>query len=753
MNCLSKLNILQGLMLHFVFMSALFFSGAVDARPKVGLVLGGGGAKGAAHVGVLEVLEQHRIPIDYIAGTSMGSVVAGMYATGLTIDEIKKVMLEADWDRGYSDRIPRESLPWRVKRQYDQFNIPLEIGLENGQLKMPSGILYGHEVTKLLRAAIGELPNFKSFDDLAVPYRAIATNLASHEAVIIDRGSLVTAMRASSSVPGMLAPEYIDGLLLVDGGITKNLPVDVAITMGADIIIAVDIGSGLKIQEELKSTLDVMSQLSDFLTNSNVIAQKKLLSAKDFLIEPNIEGLSTTDWSFAHEAYLRGKMAANEQVIGLSALSLDEVSYQEYRLSILNSRNQLIESAKESITAIQLMKNSSVSDELILDRLGVELGNVMNALDINDAADRLFSIDEFQRIDIFTSQSENGKNLHVIAEDKSWGPNFLQFGIGWEDDLDNNSDLSFDIAYTLTDVTHNGGEWRSELEIGTRRSFGTELYVPLDGKRNFYSSSRYGFDAFEWDVFVEEMTPMPIDQQFHSLSQGIGYNFSQPGFVETGFSVDIGEFSDPVLLKGTIDYFTYGSYLKLGFDTLDSINFPTEGFYINASSFLRHENVDDHPIVSRADNEDLIASLIVDVNLKGAIKFGNHAVVAKAAYSEAFTENNNESIYISYLGGFLNLSGYQKNALAGSKKVFSAGVYQFDLGRSFFNLAQFPLYLGLSFEAGNVWQQGQEVNHQDLILSSSTYIGTDTSLGPVALGYGRTDTDVQTFYFYLGKNF
>lgn len=732
---------------------ALLFSGTAQARPKIGLALGGGGAKGAAHIGVLRVLEQHNIPIDYIAGTSIGSVVAGMYATGLTVDEIQKIMLEASWAEGYSDRIPRENLPWRVKQQSDQFNIPLEMGIENNRLKMPSGLLYGQTTTKLLRKAIGEHPNFESFDDLPIPYRAIATDLAHYKPVIISQGSLIAAMRASSSVPGALAPEKVDGLLLVDGGITINLPVNVVRGMGADIIIAVDIGSGLLPMEELGSTFAVIGQLSSFLTNSNVVFQRELLSKGDFLISPNIAGLSTTDWSMTNEALARGEAAANEQAEKLSVLSLDDASYHTYLMNLQAGRKLLSSRMEKPITRIALTKYSQVSDELMLDRVALEVGEKIDAMQINAAVDRLFSINEFQRVDAYTLLDDEEKVLQIIAEEKSWGPNLLQFGIGWEDDLDNNSDLNFNIAYTLGNLTKNGGELRSELKMGSQRSFDTEFYMPLDGRRNFYSSSRYNFSSFGWNYYVGNTSLAPIDQQYHSLSQGIGYNYAQPGFVEFGVTTDLGKFSDPIFLEGDINYFTYGGYLKFGFDTLDSINFPTEGAYFTFSSFLRKEDVDDHVVITKQEGTDQITSLVVDVNWKGALKFGNHAVVAKASYSEAFTENNNESVYISYLGGFLNLSGYHKNALTGSKKAFSAGIYQFDLGRSLLNLDDFPLYLGLSFEVGNIWQQGESVDDKELIFSSSTYLGTDTSLGPVALGYGRTDDNTQAFYFYLGKNF
>lgn len=723
------------------------------ARPKIGLALGGGGAKGSAHIGVLKVLEQHNIPVDYIAGTSIGAVIGGMHATGLRADEIETIMLSTPWADGYSDQIPRENLPWRIKQQNDQFNIPLEMGVKDYQIKMPSGLLYGQGATKLLREAIGEHPNFDSFDDLAIPYRAIATDLVSYQSVVINKGSLFSAMRASSSIPGALAPEEVGGLVLVDGGITKNLPIDVVRDMGADIIIAVDIGSDLQPKEELESTFAIISQLSSFLTNSNTIFQRSLLSGQDFLIKPDIKGLSTTDWSTIELGINRGTDAANEQAKALSILSLDNAAYKQYLTELKAGRQRLLFRIDKPVNNIALYKKSSISDELILDHLNLELGNKIDGNHITQAIDRLYSIDEFQRVEAITVFDNKEKTLQVIAEEKSWGPNFLQFGIGWEDDLDSNSDLNFNIAYTLGNLTRNGGELRSELEMGTQRSLGSEFYVPIDNKRDFYSSSRYFFKSLKLNLYVADSPLIPIDHQFHSFSQGIGYNYLKEGIIEFGLTSDLGKFSDPIFLDGNINYLTYGGYLKFGFDSLDSINFPTQGAYFTFSSYLRDEDVDEHTVIVKEENANTIQSLAVDLNWKSAVNFGHHAFVAKVAYSEVFTKDNNESIYLSQLGGFLNLSGYPKNALVGAKKAFIAGIYQFDLGRSLFYLEQLPLYVGLSLESGNVWQQEEDISQKDFVVSGSIYLGTDTSLGPVALGYGRNHEDTDAFYFYLGKNF
>ncbi len=734
-----------------VLLGLFLFSTLADARPKIGLALGGGGAKGAAHIGVLKILEQHNIPIDYIAGTSIGSVVGGMYATGLSADEVETLMFSTPWEQGYSDSVPREKLPWRIKQQNDKFNIPLEMGIEHAQLKMPSGLLQGQKAMELLRGVLGVHPNFDSFDDLAIPYRAVATDLASYRMVVLDKGNLIAAMQASSSVPGALAPAEMGSLLLVDGGITQNLPVDVVRSMGADIVIAVDIGSELLKKEDLNSTIAVISQLSSFLTNQNTVEQKTLLTNNDFLLLPDIEGLSTTDWSLLEAGLVRGEAAANSQLGRLASLSLDDASYQEYLSERNNRRGLLLARSEQVVTEIRLSSKSNVAGALILEKLQLETGTTIDASELNAAIDRVYSIDEFQRVNAYTLLENGEKTLHVEAEGKSWGPNFLKFGIGWEDDFDNQSDLNFDVAYIMRDLTDYGGEWRSQMELGEQKVFDTEFYLPLDENRNFYSSSNYLYRSFEWDFFLKDTPSIPIEQSFSSISQGIGYNYTQQGYTEIGLIAEAGEFSNEYYLGKKLNYSSYGGYFKFGFDTLDSISFPTKGTYFKIDTFLRKEDIADHEVLGESDSP--LTSLFVDVNWKSALNFGNHSIVAKASYAETVTRNGDESVYFSQLGGFLNLSGYSKGALTGSKKVFTAGIYQFDLGKSFLELENLPLYLGISFETGNVWQEGDSLEESGLILSSSVFLGLESMLGPVALGYGRASTDSQAFYFYLGKNF
>ena len=306
------------------------YEALAQPRQKIGLVLSGG-AKGSAHIGVLKVLEQNNIPVDYIVGTSIGAYVAGMYALGYEVDDIEQIMLSLPWDEGYSDSIPRESLLYADKQHRDRYNLGVRLGYSDGEFKVPHGLLLGQNAYQLLRESTDIVRRFKSFDDLSIPYRAVASDIATAQAVVLDSGSINQAMKASAAVPGIVAAVEINGQMLVDGGITNNMPIDVVKKMGADIVIAVDIGSPLSEQNELTSTVAVLNQLSTILTNNTSLAQKELLSEQDILLRPAIDNLSTTDWSVMPKALELGEKEALANLEQLKLLSVNNDEYLAYQ--------------------------------------------------------------------------------------------------------------------------------------------------------------------------------------------------------------------------------------------------------------------------------------------------------------------------------------------------------------------------------------------------------------------------------------
>lgn len=716
-------------------------------RLKIGVVLSGGGAKGAAHVGVLKILEEHNIPVDYIAGTSIGAYVAGMYSLGYSASEVEAIMMGVDWDSGYSDTIPRNILSYRDKQLRDRYNIPLNIGYNEGQVRAPSGLLRGQTMSQLLRQSTDLVQQFGNFDDLAIPYRAVATDLETSLPVVICHGSMVKAMQASATVPGALQPAQIDGKLLVDGGIANNMPVDVVKAMGADIIIAVDIGSPLVKKDKLDSTIAVLDQLSNFLTNASTEKQKLLLTDKDVLIRPAIDALSTTDFTIMPLALTLGKEAANGQLDKLSSMSVSPEEYAAYVEAKQAKGKLLMADVRHSVNEIVFDNQSKVSLNLLTETLNIKPGQAVSKDELNEALKRIYSLNKFERVDAEFVEAEDGRVLTVTTKAKSWGPNYFQLGFNWEDDFNSESAISFDMAYTMTDLTFNGGEWRNEIKLGMEKLFATEFYQPLDRDQQFFSRARYQYDTRNWDLYDNNNRLLTFDKKTHTIELGIGYNYTSQGTIELGLVAEKGAIINDAWLLRDLDFSSYGAYFRFGYDSLDSISFPTSGNRVTLNVYVRNEDFDD--IIDDNQNQ---YSVQIEADWKGALSVGNHAFVGKASISTNDNDGMN-TLHVSELGGFLNLSGYHKDSLTGAHKVFGAFVYQYDLGRDALGMTDYPLYLGWSLEAGNVWDERSEVTLTDLIYASSLYIGTDTSMGPAAIGFGITDLGDKSFYLFVGKNF
>lgn len=736
-------------MIRFLLLSVTLFYGASaladDARPKVGLVLSGGGAKGAAHVAVLKVLEEQRIPVDFVAGTSIGAYVGGMYALGYSASEIEAIMMGENWSDGYSDTIPREALSYRDKQHRDRFNIPINVGYSDKEVKMPNGLLRGQTMSILLQRSTDLVHKFNSFDQLAIPYRAVATDLETSLPVVMDHGSLVDAMQASATVPGALQAAQYNGKMVVDGGIANNMPVDVVKAMGADIVIAVDIGSSLVKRDQLASTVAVLNQLSTMLTNASTERQKQLLTEQDILIRPEVGELSTTDFTIMPEAYRLGGDAIASQLDKLKSLSISPAAYLAYQAKKDAQRLSWNANIRQPVVALRFENNSKVSTKLLHETLGIKVGDVVDKKTLEQGISNIYALDKFERVNAEFIDTDAGRILVLNTQAKSWGPNYFQLGFSWEDDFTLDSVVSLDVAYTLTDLTQYGGEWRNELRLGFEKLLSSEFYLPLDSDQRYFARTELSYERKDWDFYQENNRVLQLSQTNYRADLGIGFNYVNQGAIELGLTVEQG-YLENVALFDDLDYNSYGGYLKFGFDDLDSINFPTSGNRLELNVFYRK---DESPQQLSSNPSEI--SFQFEGSWRGALSVNNHAFVGIASF--ATVDNDDQfSVHVSELGGFLNLSGYHKNALVGPHKVFGAFVYQYDLGRDMLGMTDYPLYLGASIEAGNVWLARDEVNFGELLYGGSLYFGTDTSMGPAAFGFGWADDGEKSVFLFLGKN-
>lgn len=715
-----------------------------ESRPKIGLVLSGGGAKGAAHIGVLKVIEKNNIPIDYVVGTSIGAYVGGLYALGYSVDEIENTMLNLPWERSYSDYIPRAFLSFENKNLRDKYNIPMRIGIRDGQLKSSNGFLLGQSADSLLKLSTNVVAKFASFDHLAIPYRAIASDLVTARAVVINKGSITKAMRASAAVPGVVEPVTIDGRLLVDGGIANNMPIDVIKAMGADIVIAVDIGSALFPKENINSTFDVFNQLSTIITNNTTQAQMRYLSTSDILIRPKIDYLSTTDFSIMTQALELGEQAALQSEAALKLLGVSEQEYSTYQQEKKQKALTWFNTFTQPITSIEYQNNSTVSQAIIEEKLAINIGDIVSKEQLQLAIERIYSLDKFEYVDAEFLDLAEGRQLIVTTRAQSWGPNYLHLGFKLESDFKQGSVIDLDLAYILNDVTPYGGMWINEIKLGWESLLATELYQPLSESQHYFARTRIQYSQDKWEATDDRVE---LINKNYLAKLGLGFDYLNDGVIELGFLGETGKLAFENHQGGSLDYESYGAYLSFSYDSLNSINFPTHGNKLSVNMFWRNDHYQD---IEGTEPKD--TSLEVQLDWRGAFNVNNHSFVGIASFA---TVNNDSdfTVHVTELGGFLNLSGYQKDALIGAHKVFAAVVYQYDLGRELFGKASLPLYLGASFETGNVWEVSESIAMDDLVRSGSLYLGTDTDFGPAVFGFGFASGGENTVFLSLGKNF
>src|SRR5260221_1274772 len=300
---------------------------AASLRPRICVVLSGGGARGIAHIGVLKVLEDLKIPIDCIAGTSMGAVVGGLYASGMNAREVESTMRSVDWQEAFRDTPPRRDLAFRRKQDDRNFLVRLPLGLKHGQILLPKGFIQGQKLQETLRQLTLPFSNSTDFDLLPTPFRAVATDLETGNAVLMDKGDLAIAMSASMSAPGVFAPFELNGRLLVDGGLAVNLPVNMARAMHPDIVIVSDVSFPLQPRAALDSALSISNQMLAILVRKDSDRQRASLSPQDILIEPKVGSTPATDFSTPSAVIARGEGAARAAIATLSAYAVGDHSH------------------------------------------------------------------------------------------------------------------------------------------------------------------------------------------------------------------------------------------------------------------------------------------------------------------------------------------------------------------------------------------------------------------------------------------
>ncbi|WP_255611932.1 patatin-like phospholipase family protein [Marinobacterium arenosum] len=714
---------------------ALGAAGPSSEGPRIGLALSGGGARGAAHIGVLRALEEQRIPIDYIAGTSMGSIIGGLYASGMSPDEIERALGSMDWKHIFSDEPPRQERSFRRKRDDDLYLVKAKPGIsDEGELKFPTGAIQGQKFDLALRQLTLSVSSETDFDHLRIPFRAVASDLATGTAVVIGSGDLATAMRASMSVPGAFAATEINGRLLVDGGITNNLPIDVVRDMGADIVIAVDISTPYMPAEEVDNLFSITAQLTSIMTRTNADRQIASLTERDILIIPELGDITSGDFESALKAIPRGREAAEAKRDRLAMLALSDSDYQIYQ----GPQRTASDHQMPVVSFIRIENDSTIDDSMIRDRLNQRIGAPLDRLQLERDIGNIYGLELFQTVHYDLVEENDKVGLVVNARARSWGPNYLQFGMKLSGDFQGDNAYDLGLAYLRTGINPLGGEIRTGLQLGEESSIIGGWYQPLDSLSRFFINTRLGYDARNVNLFSSEdgrLAEFRVQRVLFDVA--VGREISVYGEGRLGYRYHTGEVD---LITGTPGWpeFSFDTallYGRLSVDRLDNYNFPEDGWLATLEYASARE--------AWGSDEDFD-----QLALRGNrfTTFGKGHVLGIGGLLET-TPDGDTPIQDRYrLGGFLNLSGFADNALSGQQAAVVAAIYY----RRFELMPFLSWYVGGSLEYGGVWEETDDIGN-DSIAAGSLFLGADTPIGPVYLGLGKAEGGHSAAFFYLGR--
>jgi NTE family protein len=721
-------------------------SAAPDAaskpRPKIGLVLSGGGARGITHIGVLKVLEQLRIPVDYIAATSMGAVVGGLYASGMAPAEMEKQINAVSWPTLLSDSPARRDVGFRVKEEDARFPLGFELGYRDGEFRAFKGALSGSNLELFLHELTRSVDNVATFDQLPIPFRAIATDMVTGREVVFDRGPVYQAMRASMSVPGMFTPAEIDGRILGDGGLVNNLPVDVVRAMGADIVIAVNIGTPLMSRDQLSSVLGYTAQMVNILTEQNVRAQLALLRPGDILISPDLGELTFVDFSKSKQFIALGEKAAEGMHERLATLSESATTYVAFQASLLVP----VETTPKMLDFVRIEGTHFANPKVLEDQMQTQPGKPFSLSVLEKDLSRLYGRGDFEQIDYHLMQEQNQQGLVVDVSEKSWGPNYLRFGLTLNSDLQGDTAFNFMVGHKRTWINSLGAEWINEVTLGTVNGYATEFYQPLT-LGNFMFASAHGLIKRGPEyVFQGNQRLAEYSVLTETAGLDIGTPLSTLGEIRLGYLWTHQRGNPTIAVPGFPSAISdeSGARVLLRWDGLDNPYFARKGVKVLGEVFVG-SNHQSAPGIADYSSTGQRGSVYVNTAFPiTQDDFLNVAMRGGAIHRERTDIINNLT-----LGGFLNLSGLRTDQLDGKYLALGRAVYYHQIG----NLPVIGrgIFAGGSLEAGNVWQQRNDVSATGLITAGSVFLAADTWLGPFYFAYGRASGGQSSFYVYLGR--
>ena len=720
-----------------ILLLLLAASAGAQERPTIGLALGGGSARGFAHIGVLEWLEQHHVPIDYIVGTSMGGLVGGAYASGLSPDEIRALMREVDWDVMFLADSPFKYKTFERKADKRLFPSRLEFGLKGG-FRLPGGIDSGQQVMLLLDRVVLPYGDLRSFDDLPTPFRCVATDLRRGEAVVLDSGSLSGALRATMSLPGVFAPVAAGDRLLVDGGALNNIPADVVRGMGADVVIAVDVGADVTAASPPSSMFAMLGQTIDTMMRAST---RRVLESATLVINPDLSGFTSTSWSQSDALARRGYEAAEKLSEALRAYALSPSEHA----AVLAARAGRRSVAAPAAAFVHVTGVTGDQQEAIHRRLERHVGTTPDPVTIGEDIQHLAGTDRFEQITYGWTRREEGTGLQVDATAKTYGPPFLALSVE-ASNVDASTFAVSVAARVLTyDVLVAGSELRLDGRLGTERGAGLELQVPLRagplfaaGRVGYLDAPRY---AHADDRVIGEYG---IGRAVGELE--VGATFRERMQVRVGGTLAHldGEPRVGSRFLPSASGAETAAYVSAVFDSQTSPMVPTRGLYVRGRlrrTFASADFNSPEGLVTLQEPERYWQGEIEGSRF-WPVRRGDRAFITFGAG----TSFGAEPVIGNFaLGGPFRLGAFSADEVRGAHYLLGTGGYLKRVGSMPFGGGD--VLVGGWVEQGSAWSEWDDAAYHTSVSAGAVL---ESLLGPVFVGASSDFTGRFRYYVSLG---
>lgn len=705
-------------------------------RPVIGLALSGGGALGLAEIGVIKWMEENRIPVDRVAGTSMGSIIGSMYASGMSPAEIQAFAEKIDWDAAFLPEPGYTELSFRRKQDRRDFLVAAPLGLKHG-LRGPNGLNSGQAAGLLLDRIAIQQSGIANFDELPIPFRCVATDMQSGEEVVLHDGFLADAVRASMAIPGLFTPVELKGQVLADGGMVQNIPVETAHDMGADAVIAVELHYPPEDVAQLGTLAGVLSRAIDVMVSQNERRSLALAQAK---VRVEMQGFSIADYNRVRELVELGYKAAASQSADLVKYAIsDPAEWQKY----LSGREGRKRPALERVQEIVVTGADSDSNRRIEQQIARQTQGTLDLQAVERQLTRIAGQGQFDRLG-YEGFTQNGvPALRITAHEKTYGPPFVELAVNVEGSGVAAFDFSAGTRVTFMDLFHRGGEWRSDLLFGSNDLAATEYYQPLGQSRFFVApylfASKFARNSFSGltriAVFGDERAGGGFD---------MGYNSGRRSEFRLGYRIFEGKLSPLVGAAGLpIVHGSTGEIrARYVWDGQDSPSVPSRGsrIVVTAQRVLQSPDLF-HPI-----NQ-------LDVQSSNFIAVGGKASLFVAASGGTTFDGTAGPFQVFSLGGPFRLGAYLPDSFLGNHYAYAA----FGFRRELYHMPQLvgkKIYWGGWYESGTAFGT-QTSNPGPVVIRGTFNLGliADTIVGPIALAGSVSPTGQSRVNFSIGRLF